>query len=82
MTEQTRTSVHAAGTSPKERHRGPSAGVIAAGLGLCLGLLALGPGLGRGYLLRYDMVFVPSPQFNAAVLGTSGTLCASKSRSR
>jgi hypothetical protein len=74
MTEQTRTSVHAAGTSPRERRQRPSAGVIAAGLGLCLGLLALGPGLGRGYLLSYDMVFVPSPQFNAAVLGTSGTL--------
>ena len=74
MTEQTRTSVPAAGTSPQQRRRGPSARVIAAGLGLCLGLLALGPGLGPGYLLSYDMVFVPSPQFNAAVLGTSGTL--------
>ncbi len=74
MTEQTRTSEHAAGTSPRERRRRPSAGVIAAGLGLCLGLLALGPGLGPGYLLSYDMVFVPSPQFNVAVLGTSGTL--------
>ncbi|MDP9862684.1 MULTISPECIES: hypothetical protein [Streptosporangium] len=30
-------------------------------LGLLLGLLALGPALGPGYVLRYDMVFVPDP---------------------
>jgi hypothetical protein len=27
--------------------------------GLVLGLLALGPGLQRGFLLSYDMIFVP-----------------------
>jgi hypothetical protein len=45
---------------------------VASGLGLVLGLLALGPGLGRGFLLSYDMVFVPSPPFSAALLGASG----------
>jgi hypothetical protein len=34
--------------------------------GLCLGLLALGPGLRRGFLLSYDMVFVPREPFAAA----------------
>ncbi|XVQ87637.1 hypothetical protein ACQP2K_09520 [Microbispora siamensis] len=30
-------------------------------LGLALGVLALGPALGPGFALRYDMVFVPDP---------------------
>ncbi|WP_326636256.1 hypothetical protein OG884_23640 [Streptosporangium sp. NBC_01755] len=30
-------------------------------LGLLFGLLALGPALGPGFVLRYDMVFVPDP---------------------
>lgn len=38
-----------------------------AAAGLALGLLALGPGAGRGYLLSYDMVFVPRESFTAAV---------------
>ncbi len=29
--------------------------------GLVLGVVALGPGLGPGFVLRYDMVFVPDP---------------------
>ena len=37
--------------------------------GLGLGLLALGPGLGRGFLLSYDMVFVPREPFAAALPG-------------
>ena len=37
--------------------------------GLCLGLLALGPGLRRGFLLSYDMVFVPREAFDAALPG-------------
>ena len=37
--------------------------------GLCLGLLALGPGLRRGFLLSYDMVFVPRQPFTAALAG-------------
>jgi hypothetical protein len=44
----------------------------AAVVGLLLGLLALGPGLARGFLLSYDMVFVPDPPFSAALLGGSG----------
>ena len=40
--------------------------------GLGLGLLALGPGLGRGFLLSYDMVFVPRMPFSAALLGLTG----------
>src|SRR6516164_9057505 len=41
----------------------------ALALGLCLGLLALGPGLHRGFLLSYDMVFVPREPFSAALPG-------------
>src|SRR5437667_211633 len=37
--------------------------------GLCLGLLALGPGLRRGFLLSYDMVFVPRQPIAAALPG-------------
>jgi hypothetical protein len=37
--------------------------------GLCLGLLALGPGVLRGFLLSYDMVFVPREPFSAALPG-------------
>jgi len=46
----------------KARHHvlGPLAGI-------CLGLLALGPGLRRGFLLSYDMVFVPRESFRAAL---------------
>jgi hypothetical protein len=40
--------------------------------GLALGVLALGPGLGPGYLLSYDMVFVPNMAFSAALLGLTG----------
>ena len=37
--------------------------------GLCLGLLALGPGLRRGFLLSYNMVFVPRQPIAAALPG-------------
>src|SRR5580692_4660501 len=82
MTDQTRTSAPelpaAAEAAGRRRFRlrrpRPGAGLAAPALGLALGLLALGPGVGPGYLLSYDMVFVPHPQFNSAVLGTSGTL--------
>lgn len=73
MTEQTRTNV-AAGTGPPVPRRRPVVRLVPACTGLVLGLLALGPGLRPGYLLSYDMVFVPRPPFNAAVLGTSGEL--------
>ncbi len=41
-------------------------------VGLVLGLLALGPGLRRGFLLSYDMVFVPREPFTSAMFGLSG----------
>jgi hypothetical protein len=37
-------------------------------------VLALGPGLRPGYLLAYDMVFVPAPRFSATMFGQTGTL--------
>ena len=40
--------------------------------GLGLGVLALGPGLRRGFLLSYDMVIVPRQPFTAALAGLSG----------
>ena len=46
--------------------RGAGPGAVT---GLLLGLLALGPGLGRGFLLSYDMVFVPREPFSAALPG-------------
>jgi hypothetical protein len=52
----------------KVRHAG-STGIISAAVGLGLGLLALGPGLQRGFLLSYDMVFVPREPFAAALPG-------------
>jgi hypothetical protein len=48
--------------------------VAAALAGLALGLLALGPGLLPGFLLSYDMVFVPAPRFDAAMFGLAGEL--------
>lgn len=43
-----------------------------AATGLGLGLLALGPALGRGFVLSYDMVFVPDPPIDTADLGLAG----------
>jgi len=42
--------------------------------GLGLGVLALGPGIRRGYLLSYDMVFVPKPALSAGLVGSGGSL--------
>lgn len=44
----------------------------AALAGMLLGLLALGPALARGFVLTYDMVFVPEPPFTSALLGLAG----------
>jgi len=52
--------------------RSRAASAAAAGVGLALGLLALGPGLRRGFLLSYDMVAVPREPFTAAMAGLSG----------
>ncbi|HWF80795.1 MAG TPA: hypothetical protein VN695_09435 [Streptosporangiaceae bacterium] len=43
-----------------------------AAVGLGLGLLALGPALDRGFVLSYDMVFVPDPPIGAADIGLAG----------
>ncbi|GAA3969783.1 hypothetical protein FOF52_12580 [Thermobifida alba] len=43
--------------------------LVPAGVGLAAGLLALGPALGPGYVLRYDMVFVPDAPLTDAALG-------------
>jgi hypothetical protein len=61
----------AAGESPAGSLRVSRSGAVMAGaaVGLGLGLLALGPGLKRGFLLSYDMVFVPREPFSAALPG-------------
>lgn len=47
---------------------------LAAGLlGLVLGMLALGPALKPGFVLAYDMVFVPHPVFGPATFGLLGS---------
>jgi hypothetical protein len=48
---------------------GTRPGIVSAAVGLGLGLLALGPGLRRGFLLSYDMLFVPREPFSAALPG-------------
>ncbi|WP_017571978.1 hypothetical protein [Nocardiopsis halotolerans] len=41
-------------------------------MGLLAGVLALGPALGPGYVLRYDMVFVPDPSLGTVLRGADG----------
>jgi hypothetical protein len=47
---------------------------VAAGTGFALGALAIGPGLAPGFVLSYDMVFVPRPVFSKATFGLTGML--------
>jgi len=56
-------------TGPRRRAGGAGPGLAA---GLCLGALALGPGLRRGFLLSYDMVIVPREPLSAALAGLTG----------
>lgn len=49
-------------------------GVIGAVVGLVLGLVVLGPALAPGYMLHYDLVFVPDLPFSARTLGTDGSV--------
>ena len=49
-------------------------GRVGSLVGLVAGLLVLAPVLGRGYVLSYDMVFVPDPPITPAVLGTDGSV--------
>jgi hypothetical protein len=46
--------------------------LAAALTGLGLGLAALGPGLAPGFVLSYDMVFVPDPAFTRMTFGLTG----------
>ncbi|WP_084219346.1 hypothetical protein [Spirillospora albida] len=48
--------------------------LAAALTGLGLGLLAIGPGLAPGFVLSYDMVFVPDPAFTRLTFGLTGTV--------
>ena len=41
-------------------------------LGALVAFLALGPALGSGHVLRYDMVFVPDPSLRAVLAGADG----------
>lgn len=47
---------------------------LGALVGLCCALLALGPAIKPGYLLFYDMVFVPHLDLNERTLGTDGSV--------
>lgn len=47
---------------------------IGAVCALLVALVVLGPALGRGYLLRVDMVFVPRLPFDAHVAGVDGSV--------
>ncbi|MGZ4616989.1 MAG: hypothetical protein ACXV4A_15680 [Actinomycetes bacterium] len=60
--------------APRPRRWRTTPGATGLALGTVLGLLALGPALRRGYLLSYDMVFVPHQPLTATVLGTDGSV--------
>ncbi|WP_017558448.1 hypothetical protein [Nocardiopsis baichengensis] len=57
------------GDEATRRWKGLLRGAAPWGVGLLLGVLAVGPGLGRGFVLRYDMVFVPDPPLGPVQLG-------------
>ncbi|MGC4951715.1 hypothetical protein ACLQ2P_00705 [Actinomadura citrea] len=48
--------------------------LVAVLTGLGLGLAALGPGLAPGFVLSYDMVFVPDPAFTRLTFGLTGVV--------
>lgn len=52
----------------------PGAGRLGALVGLVVGLAVLAPVLGRGFVLSYDMVFVPDPPITATVVGADGSV--------
>jgi hypothetical protein len=56
---------------PARRDRHGLAGLLAAS---ALALLALAPLLGRGYVLAYDMVFVPRMQLSRELLGLGSSV--------
>ncbi|WP_018155773.1 hypothetical protein [Demetria terragena] len=57
-----------------ERLRATSATWYGAAGGVVCAVLMLGPGLAPGYLLFYDMVFVPDLQLSDRVLGVDGSV--------
>jgi hypothetical protein len=73
-----RTVIRRPAATPAALRRAGEAGPVLAArawpllAGLGLGALALGPGLRRGFLLSYDMVFVPRQPFTAALAGLAG----------
>lgn len=54
--------------------RRPGPGAVGGLVGLLCAVLALGPALRPGYLLFYDMVFVPHLPINAHTLGVDGSV--------
>ena len=52
----------------------PGPAATGALTGLVAGLVVLGPALAPGFLLVYDMVFVPEPNFGARALGLDGSV--------
>lgn len=68
MSEVTLAQQVAAGPAATTRSGGALCGLAALGLGL----LILGPALVRGFVLSYDMVFVPDPPSNAPMFGLTG----------
>lgn len=53
---------------------GGGPGWVGALVGSVAGLVVLAPVLGRGFVLSYDMVFVPDPPLTPAVLGSDGSV--------
>lgn len=58
-------------TKGRVRHQGPLVGAVS---GLLLSFLILGPALMPGFLLSYDMVFVPQLDLSARTLGVDGSV--------
>lgn len=55
---------------PRSLRPGAAGGLV----GLVLGVLVLGPALAPGYLLHYDLVFVPELPLSPRTLGTDGSV--------
>ncbi|MUL39993.1 hypothetical protein FZ103_02170 [Streptomonospora sp. PA3] len=62
----------AAGAAPRTRTAARIARLLPWAVGAATGALALGPALGPGFVLRYDMVAVPTPPLSAVTLGGGG----------
>ncbi|NYI96035.1 hypothetical protein HNR12_002312 [Streptomonospora nanhaiensis] len=58
--------------TPRRAGRGALGRLLPWAVGAAAGALALGPALGPGYVLRYDMVAVPEPPLSQVTLGGGG----------